>query len=162
MARAINLPAPDVQTARNYLTLADVRSVALSKIDLELLAQSRELIAHSRHHVKQTQQGAHNPQDPIDRKMLERHLQQAEVHVAQGARHVREQRERLSQLARAGHDIQEAQTLLAQFGQLQEIHVATRDRLARELRLDALQRDARSGSEAPTGAVEAKGSPRAL
>jgi hypothetical protein len=66
--------------------------------------------------------------------MLQRHLQQAEAHVAMGAKHMRQQRERLSKLERHGHDTFQTRALLAQFEDLQDEHIAHRDRLLQELK----------------------------
>jgi hypothetical protein len=65
--------------------------------------------------------------------MLERHLQRAERHVAVAQEHVRRQRERVAKLERDGHDASAAGTLLAQFEELEIMHIAHRDRLARQL-----------------------------
>ena len=68
-----------------------------------------------------------------DSAMILDHLEQARRHVAEGDHHVGRQRERVSQLARDGHDTKEAQRLLRRFEELQALHVADRDRLEREL-----------------------------
>jgi hypothetical protein len=65
--------------------------------------------------------------------MIREHLAQAEQHVALGERHVRHQREIVGKLQQDGHDAQEALKLLAQFEDLQAMHVADRDRLRKEL-----------------------------
>lgn len=65
--------------------------------------------------------------------MIEDHLALAERHVADGDRHVTEQRARVALLERDGHDTTESLLLLGQFLELQGLHVADRDRLKREL-----------------------------
>ena len=65
--------------------------------------------------------------------MIEDHLAQAERHVAEGERHVAEQRARVHELDRDGHDTTESLLLLGRFEELQELHVADRDRLRKEL-----------------------------
>jgi hemerythrin len=69
----------------------------------------------------------------MDRAMLSQHLQLAERHVLQADEHVRRQREIVEELERDGHDTRMARKLLAQFEKLQAMHIADRDRLAREL-----------------------------
>jgi hypothetical protein len=70
----------------------------------------------------------------MDRRgMIEHHLAMAERHVTVGERCVAEQRERVAALERDGHDITESLLLLGQFQELQELHVAGRDRLRKEL-----------------------------
>ena len=67
--------------------------------------------------------------------MILEHLAQAERHVAEGQEHVARQREIASQLHRDGHTeaAEEAGKLLAQFEEMQTLHVADRDRLLKEL-----------------------------
>ena len=65
--------------------------------------------------------------------MLENRLAQAERDVSQGQRHIAQQRELIAKLERDGHDTKQAIELLHQFEQLQEMHVADRDRLRKEL-----------------------------
>lgn len=69
----------------------------------------------------------------MDREMIESHLAQARRHVAEGEQHVSRQRELLAELARDGHDTTEAVKLLANFEDLQRMHIADRHRLEREL-----------------------------
>src|SRR5215831_17570375 len=126
-----------LERARTYTKKASARSDELLNNDMELLARSREIIANTRHRLKKKKENAvENPvsssRHPVNREMLQRHLQQAEAHVAIGAEHVRQQRERLSQLQRHGHDTFRARALLAQFEGLQDTHIAHRDRLLQE------------------------------
>lgn len=65
--------------------------------------------------------------------MLQDHLSLAEKHVAIGEKNIAKQRALLDELARDGHDIAMAQQLLAQFEDLQALHVADRDRIRAEL-----------------------------
>jgi hypothetical protein len=69
----------------------------------------------------------------MDRAILEQHLLEAEGHVSQGERHVRDERELIARLERQGHDTTEAIRLLRQFEELQTLHVSDRERLQREL-----------------------------
>ena len=69
----------------------------------------------------------------MDREMVERHLAQAQRHVKEGERHIAGQRELLTRLDRDGHDTTEAAKLLANFEDLQRMHLTDRDRLEREL-----------------------------
>jgi len=123
--------------ARISVKEAAARSDELSKIDMDLFARSRGQIANARDRFKQKQQnaalGSRDFGRPIDRKMLERHLRQAERHVAAGQQHISRQRELIAQLERDDHDTSAAKSLLAQFEELQMMHIAHRDRLGREL-----------------------------
>lgn len=65
--------------------------------------------------------------------MLRQHLAQAERHVAEGERRIARQRELVAELARDGHDTDQATQLLRQFEELQALHVVDRDRLRKEL-----------------------------
>jgi len=69
----------------------------------------------------------------MDREMLQKHLAQAEEHVALGEHHVSRQREVVAELERAGHDTAEARRLLAHFEQMQKMHLADRDRIRHEM-----------------------------
>lgn len=71
----------------------------------------------------------------LHRAALERRLAEAEKHILAGERHLTRQREIVAELERDGHDIGEAQKLLASFEGLQEMHVADRDRLRKKLAL---------------------------
>jgi hypothetical protein len=69
----------------------------------------------------------------MNRATIEEHLALAERHVSEGERHVSRQRELIAQLERDGHDATQAHDLLLQFEELQEMHLADRDRLRDEL-----------------------------
>ncbi len=69
----------------------------------------------------------------MDRALMEKHLELAEEHVIKGARIVARQRELVQELERDGHNTMKARQTLAQFEELQELHIAERDRLRREL-----------------------------
>jgi hypothetical protein len=69
----------------------------------------------------------------MDPKLIMDHLAQAEVHVAQGANHVKRQRQLVEDLARDGHDTTGSSALLDLFKELQDLHVQDRDRLRAEL-----------------------------
>ena len=65
--------------------------------------------------------------------MAERHLAEAEAHIALGERHIVRQRELVADLARDGHDTTEAKRLLANLEETQALHIAARDLTRREL-----------------------------
>ena len=69
------------------------------------------------------------------RRLLEDHLAQAERHVLQGENLIRRQRHVAQQLEWGGHTepAAEAEKLLQEFEELQQLHVAGRDRLRAEL-----------------------------
>ena len=69
----------------------------------------------------------------MDRALLEKLLTEAEERVAQGEEHIRQQRELIAELERDGHNTPVGRELLATFERIQELHVAGRDRLAKEL-----------------------------
>lgn len=69
----------------------------------------------------------------MDRAMILNHLNQAHRHVAEGARQVAEQRERVQKLERDGDDTRDSRLLLKQFEELLALHIADRERLEREL-----------------------------
>jgi len=81
IARDLQEARRDVEEASISIKKALARSDTLSKIDEDLLARSRSQIANLRVPLKQT--NALRPY-PVDRKILELHLQQAERHVAAG------------------------------------------------------------------------------
>jgi hypothetical protein len=58
---------------------------------------------------------------------------QAERHVNLGESHIARQREGVVELERDGHDTTEARRLLANFEELQGMHLADRDRIRYEL-----------------------------
>jgi hypothetical protein len=70
-----------------------------------------------------------------DRAMVERHLAQAEIHVANGHEHVIRQRQILARLEEGGHEgaAQAARDLLATFELTQEASIGDRDRLRAQL-----------------------------
>lgn len=68
-----------------------------------------------------------------DRETLERRLAQAEEYMAMSSVHIASQREFSARLLRDGHDASQALALLLRFEELQQLHVADRDRLRGEL-----------------------------
>ena len=60
-------------------------------------------------------------------------LDMADRHVAQGERHIVEQRERIEKLADHGHPTEEAEHLLAMFEDLLRQHVAHREQIAKDV-----------------------------
>jgi len=130
-------PEPNsiLNRARTYAKKASARSDELLNIDMGLLAGSRQIIANTLHRLKKEKENAvSSSRHPVSREMLQRHLQQSDTHVAMGAEHVRQQRDRLSQLERHGHDTFRTRALLAQFEDLQDKHIAHRDRLLRQVK----------------------------
>ncbi len=73
------------------------------------------------------------PPPLLKRSMIEDHLEQAERHVAVGERIVAEQRARIAQLERDGHDVTRSRELLGQFEEILAMQIAHRDRLRSEL-----------------------------
>jgi hypothetical protein len=69
----------------------------------------------------------------MDPKTLHKHLAEAEAQVAQGLRHVADQRDVVEQLERDGHDSTTARDLLVTLLRSQQLHEEHRDRLKREL-----------------------------
>lgn len=65
--------------------------------------------------------------------MLERHLKQAEEHVALGRKNVLRQFEIVAELERDGHDATTARALLTSYQGIQEVHEADLDRIEKEL-----------------------------
>jgi hypothetical protein len=65
--------------------------------------------------------------------MLLQHLQEVEKHVALGEHRIAEQRARIDELTRDGHDVRWAVELLATFEEMQHLHVEDRERLRSEL-----------------------------
>jgi hypothetical protein len=68
-----------------------------------------------------------------DKQMILDHLRLAEGHVSLGQENILRQRQIVAELERDGHDPIDAGKLLAQFEELQAMHVADRDRLIGEL-----------------------------
>ena len=69
----------------------------------------------------------------MDRVTLKRHLTKVEAQVAITAQNVARQRELVAELERDDHDASQANQMLAQFLDLQAMHIADRDRLIKEL-----------------------------
>ena len=66
--------------------------------------------------------------------MLDRHLTQAERHIAEGEDHVTRQRQIVLELANDGGDLRTAQALLAQLEMMPAQHIADRERIRAEQR----------------------------
>ena len=77
--------------------------------------------------------------------MIEKHLAQAEQHVADGERHITRQRQIIAELERDRHDAGSAKELLTIFEETQAIHIADRDRLKEEARIADQQQFAQLG-----------------
>ncbi|RZL28332.1 MAG: hypothetical protein EOP64_04860 [Sphingomonas sp.] len=69
----------------------------------------------------------------MNREMLEQHLAMVEGHVTLGEGHIARQHELIVKLEQSGHESGEAISLLRSFKEMQEMHLAHRDRLKREL-----------------------------
>jgi len=96
--------------AQKYLRAAHIASNEaraccneLLNIDMNLLARSRDMIANAGRRLTQKQENPPPRLYPIDRKMLERHLQRAEAHVAKAGQHIIQQREMVARLEGRGH-----------------------------------------------------------
>jgi hypothetical protein len=69
----------------------------------------------------------------MDRATLREQLAQTERHVAHGARHIADQEQIATDLARLGHDTTEARKLLDNFYTTQVQHIQHRNRIRKEL-----------------------------
>jgi hypothetical protein len=69
----------------------------------------------------------------MDRATVERHLVEAERHVAIGESTIANQRRVLENLLRDGHDTTAAEKLLTTFLDTQDLHIQDRNRLRAEL-----------------------------
>lgn len=69
----------------------------------------------------------------MDRALTLAHLELAERHVARGYEHIASQIRIIASLADGGHDTAVAEKLLATFETVQQMHLADRDRLKKEL-----------------------------
>jgi hypothetical protein len=69
----------------------------------------------------------------MDRATLEQQLADAERHVIDGLEHIATQRRIIFQLGRERRDMAAALELLRRFEQVQELLIADRDRLRKEL-----------------------------
>lgn len=69
----------------------------------------------------------------VPRKALLDHLAQAERHIADGTAIIDKQKLLVLELERDGHDTSRSRDLLHQFEELQELHIADRERLIAEL-----------------------------
>jgi hypothetical protein len=70
----------------------------------------------------------------MDRALLIQNLAEAERHVAEGERHLAEQEARIIALEHRGHDTEEAVTILETLKQSQVLHLASRDRILKQLK----------------------------
>jgi hypothetical protein len=69
----------------------------------------------------------------FNRRVLLNHLHVAERHVREAERHVEQQRGRIADLERHGHDSTQAIDLLATFEEMLQTHIAERARIQQEL-----------------------------
>jgi hypothetical protein len=65
--------------------------------------------------------------------MLEAHLAMTVRHVALGERLVAEQRERVAKRERDGNPVEQSRELLRLFEEVQELHLAHREKVRKEL-----------------------------
>jgi hypothetical protein len=75
----------------------------------------------------------HDGTGTMDRTTILRLLNEAQNHIAQGARAIRRQREVVAELRRDGHNTARACALLAEFEQIQRANVSERELLIRQL-----------------------------
>jgi hypothetical protein len=69
----------------------------------------------------------------MHRTQILQHLEAAERHVAQGEGFIKDQRARIVELTRDGHDPSSATDLLKTFLATQALHIAGRDRIRADL-----------------------------
>ena len=69
----------------------------------------------------------------VPRGTLLDHLALAERHIAEGSVIIDKQKLLITELQRDGHDTDKSRALLHQFEQIQELHIADRERLIAEL-----------------------------
>ena len=69
----------------------------------------------------------------MEQAMVADHLAKAERHVTEGEAHVARQTKLVAKMEQEGYDTCEARASLALFKEMQELHVADRDRLRKEL-----------------------------
>lgn len=69
----------------------------------------------------------------MDRKMVQRHLEQTRRHVIEGEVRIARQAELVAKLERHGFDLTEPSRLLAVFEAVQNLNIARRDQLEVEL-----------------------------
>jgi hypothetical protein len=70
----------------------------------------------------------------MDRRTLERHLAEAEKHIATGQAKIARQQEIIAELERDSHDPILARKLLATFEEVQRVQLQERDTVVQELR----------------------------
>jgi hypothetical protein len=70
---------------------------------------------------------------PSDHDTLEQRLAEAEGYMAMSKGHIASQRKFTAGLLRDGHDASQALALLVRFEELQQLHIADRDRLRGEM-----------------------------
>jgi hypothetical protein len=110
-------------------TLAYLLDVACAGVEiLQLLGDERNFLTQAP--GSEHQNGRRRP---MERSMIEAHLEQAERHVARGEELIAEQKARIAEMERDGHDTGPFRDLLRQFEETQRMHVADRDRLRKEL-----------------------------
>ena len=73
--------------------------------------------------------------DGIRRALLLEHLEVAAKHVADGEHHIRRQEILTADLVRAGHDTKPSASFLQELKAAQQVHLASRDRIKRELEM---------------------------
>jgi hypothetical protein len=69
----------------------------------------------------------------MDRVMIEEHLALAERHVSRGEELIAQQKQRIAEMERDGHDSRLHRELLEQFEEVQRLHLADLARLRNEL-----------------------------
>jgi hypothetical protein len=72
----------------------------------------------------------------MDRATLERRLANANKHIAEGARHVAQQKALVQGMERQGRDSSTSKQLLQTFEETLRLHMADRDKLLRDLDAD--------------------------
>ena len=87
----------------------------------------------------------------MDPKIIAEDLRKAEEHVRNGAEHLRNQRRIVTDLAADGHDTKIARELLQTFESLEDMHLADRERLKRELAQAEKENDRMADDKTKTG-----------
>lgn len=123
----VRLAQESVITLRKQLEADRPRHRNLLSRSKELLAQSEDLLAKTSSRAMPRSASY----------LLFDNLALAERHIGQGFGIIARQRELIAALERGGHATEDAINLLADFEDIQALHVADRDRLRKELGIES-------------------------
>ena len=87
--------------------------------------------------------------------MMSRHLAQAERHVAEGELYLARQRALIQKLERDGHGTRAARLFLKSLEDVQNLHLADRDRIRAQIR--GQEKAVRTRRSVPAGTVRPQG-----